>query len=61
MKKNYETPVAEKLEFDYTQTVVASNVHHGDKGHGVSVTDQGCDHKPGHEFAQMGPNHHHCG
>ena len=25
MKKAYETPVAEKLEFDYTQAVVASN------------------------------------
>lgn len=25
MKKDYNTPKAEKLEFDYTQTVVASN------------------------------------
>ena len=24
MKKAYETPIAEKLEFDYTNTVVAS-------------------------------------
>ena len=25
MKKEYDTPKAEKLEFDYTSTVVASN------------------------------------
>ena len=29
MKKDYNTPKAEKLEFDYTTTVVASN---GGKG-----------------------------
>ena len=27
MKKKYVSPVAEKLEFDYTQVVVASIVH----------------------------------
>ena len=26
--KNYETPKAEKLEFDYTETVTASNSGH---------------------------------
>ena len=26
MKKTYETPVAEKLDFDYTDTVVASGL-----------------------------------
>ena len=41
MKKDYNTPKAEKLEFDYTQTVVASN---GGKmpciiGMGVSYQD----------------------
>ncbi len=25
MKKEYKTPVSEKIEFDYTETVVASN------------------------------------
>ncbi len=52
MKKTYETPVAEKMEFDYTQTIVASGGgHHGDKGHGVSHTDVGCNRVPGHDNA----------
>lgn len=50
MKKTYETPVAEKMEFDYTQTIVASGGgHHGDVGNGVSHTDKGCDGVPGHQ------------
>ncbi|MBQ6362921.1 MAG: hypothetical protein IJQ02_16955 [Oscillospiraceae bacterium] len=51
MKKTYETPVAEKMEFDYTQTIVASGGGHGDKGHGVSQTDVGCNRVPGHDNA----------
>ena len=52
MKKTYETPVAEKMEFDYTQTIVASGGgHHGDKGHGVSQNDKGCNGVGGHDFA----------
>lgn len=54
MKAKYVTPVAEKLEFDYTQVVVASNGHQGDRGVGVSNTDKGCDREPGHHD---GPNH----
>ena len=57
MKNTYETPVAEKFEFDYTKVVAASNdnpgkQHHGDKGHGVSQTDVGCNRVPGHDNAQ---------
>lgn len=54
MKKQYETPVAEQLEFEYSDIVTASNdnpVHHGDKGHGVSQTDVGCNIVPGHDNA----------
>lgn len=45
----YVKPQAEKLEFNYTDTVVASNytVHHGDVGHGYG-NGGGCDHQPGH-------------
>lgn len=47
--KEYITPVAEKLEFDYAENVVASNPigHHGDMGIGVGHGG-GCDHNPGH-------------
>ena len=42
MKKEYKTPRAEKLSFDYTNTVVASgNNNHGDNGH-----QAGCKFKP---------------
>ena len=37
MRKEYKTPRAEKLAFDYTSVVVASGGHspsHGDNGHG---------------------------
>ena len=46
----YSTPRAEKLEFDYTEVVVASNItnHHGDVGHGFGMGG-GCDHVPGHD------------
>ena len=46
--RKYVAPVAEKLEFDYMETVVASGTtHHGDVGHGIG-TGGGCDHEPGH-------------
>ena len=49
MKNKYERPVAEKIEFDYTQVVVASKGgNHGDMGVGGSQTDKGCDREPGH-------------
>lgn len=53
MKKalNYTKPMAEKIEFNYTENVVASNgsdiIHHGDMGHGFGGGG-GCDHVPGH-------------
>ena len=48
--KIYTTPLAEKLEFNYSNIVVASNnnnQHHGDVGHGLG-SGGGCDHIPGH-------------
>ena len=56
MKRSYESPIAEKIEFDYTQIVVASSEHghKGDNGVGVSQTDKGCNRVPGHH---EGPNH----
>lgn len=48
MHKNYVPPKAEKLEFNYTENVVASTfVGHGDVGHGYGMGG-GCDHNPGH-------------
>ena len=50
MKKSYYRPQVEKLEFNYSDNVVASggsNVHHGDMGIGFG-NGGGCDHKPGH-------------
>ena len=50
MKKAYNRPVAEKLVFDYSDNVVASNsgvVVHGDMGIGLGLGG-GCDHDPGH-------------
>lgn len=53
MKKTYDTPAAEKIEFNYEENVTASGVdpagpgHHGDVGHGVGLGG-GCDHTPGH-------------
>ena len=32
MKAKYETPTAEKLEFNYSETVVASSKSHASKG-----------------------------
>lgn len=48
--KNYVTPVAIKLEFDYSDNVVASGlpIVHGDVGHGLGHGG-GCDHEPGHD------------
>ena len=40
LKKTYEKPLAEKLDFNYSENVVASSEdspvihHHGDNGHG---------------------------
>ena len=48
--KAYVKPLAEKLEFNYTEAVLASggnNIHHGDMGIGVG-NGGGCDHEPGH-------------
>ena len=48
--KKYTTPVAEKLVFNYTENVSASNtsvIGHGDMGIGVGMGG-GCDHNPGH-------------
>ena len=48
--KEYLTPVAEKLEFNYSENVTASGstpIHHGDMGIGIGLGG-GCDHKPGH-------------
>ena len=49
MKKTYISPVAEKLEFNYSNNVVASGTefHHGDVGRGCGHGG-GCDHVPGH-------------
>ena len=50
MKKTYMTPMAEKLVFDYTENVTASNspiIGHGNMGIGVGHGG-GCDHDPGH-------------
>lgn len=41
MKKNYTAPRAEKLEFDYSRVVTASDPGRGDKGQG-----HGCKDKP---------------
>jgi len=48
--KQYTKPMAEKLVFDYTENVTASNttvIGHGDMGIGVGGGG-GCDHDPGH-------------
>ena len=47
--KQYQQPLAEKLEFDYTENVVASGngMGHGDMGIGLGHGG-GCDHDPGH-------------
>ena len=49
MKKEYTRPMAEKLEFNYADTVTAScsTTTHGDMGIG-NGHGGGCDHKPGH-------------
>lgn len=50
MKRQYEAPRAEKLTFDYTDNITASQgviVGHGDMGIGLGQGG-GCDHIPGH-------------
>ena len=49
MKQEYTAPQAEKLEFDYQNTVTASDIieYHGDMGHGIGGGG-GCDREPGH-------------
>ena len=50
MKKAYVKPVAEKLEFNYLENIVASGgppMGHADMGIGVGIGG-GCDHDPGH-------------
>ena len=45
----YVTPKAEKVEFNYSENVVASvGVGHGDMGIGLGHGG-GCDHNPGHD------------
>lgn len=46
MKRKYEKPFAEKMEFDYRETVVAS-FGNGDVGKGKGKGG-GCDHEPYH-------------
>lgn len=43
--RKYVKPQAEKLEFNYAETIAASNitVHHGDVGHGYGMGGC-CDH-----------------
>ena len=49
MGKVYETPRIEKLEFDYTENVTASNITHGHADMGIGWGHGGgCDHNPGH-------------
>jgi len=44
----YVTPKVEKVEFNYTENIVASAcVGHGDMGIGLGHGG-GCDHDPGH-------------
>ena len=48
--RKYTTPIAEKLEFNYIENIVASGTnitHHGDMGIGHGMGG-GCDHEPGH-------------
>ena len=47
--KTYTKPLAEKIEFNYTENIVASSTasHHGDRGIGHGHGG-GCDHEPGH-------------
>lgn len=48
--KKYETPMAERLVFDYADNITASNgsvIVHADMGIGVGHGG-GCDHDPGH-------------
>jgi len=50
MAKKYVKPNAEKMVFDYTENIVASDggpIHHGDMGIGLGGGG-GCDHTPGH-------------
>ena len=49
MKDTYTKPMADKLVFDFNETVTASDVSffHGDQGHGLGYGG-GCDHDPGH-------------
>lgn len=47
MKKQYVSPKAEKLAFQYDTIVVSSGMNHGDRGHGVGG-GKGCNKVPGH-------------
>ena len=49
MAKTYVTPMAEKLEFDYLDNVVASGNTNVRADHGIGFGHGGgCDHDPGH-------------
>lgn len=45
MKKNYESPKAEKMEFNYSETVVASNTQTCKFFITLSEDDYGCQSK----------------
>ena len=48
--KEYSTPIAEKIVFDYIDNATASagpSIGHGDMGIGLGLGG-GCDHDPGH-------------
>lgn len=50
MKKVYNKPQAEFLQFNYTDVITASNgiiIGHADQGIGIGHGG-GCDHNPGH-------------
>lgn len=56
MKRTYVSPIAEKLVFNYADTIVASpGGHHGDVGIGVGKGG-GCDHEEYHLLAKQGGN-----
>ena len=51
MKKNYESPKAEKMEFNYSETVVASGTKCRNETHYTDGNDQG-------EYCQLNTIYH---
>ena len=59
MKRIYQSPIAEKMEFDYTGNVVASPItgdSNGDNGPNVTTTDVGCNREAGKDNPMAGKN-----